>query len=168
MALLLIFAAEAFILRSSWHSANSMAELQQASLPMAAGVYGLNELAADLKTMQAGYGSYRSVDRKVSYTGLESRVYKYAVSQLAPDSCQAISAVNLWSREPSSGLVLTATCYERDEPAASVRVSWNGRYADLYLDGKDRLARLNVLIYKPTAASGAEAAIFPAESLAAE
>jgi predicted Zn finger-like uncharacterized protein len=164
MALLLIFVAEALILRSSWRSANSMADLQQASEPAAPGAYGIDDLANDLRTLQEGSTSSRYIDRRVAYTGLESRIYKFAVSQLAPDSCQAISAVSLWSREPASGLVLNGTCLDRDGLPASVRVSWSGRYADLYLDGQDRLARLNVLLHRPTSPVAAPAV----ESIAVE
>lgn len=149
IALALIFLAEALILRSSWRSANSMAELQQPSAPTVAAPYGEEELASDLRTLQADSVARNFVDREVNFTGPESRVYKYAVSRLAPNACQSITSLNLFAREPSAGLLLTATCYDPSGTAAAVKVVWHGREATLFIDGFERSGRLDSLIHPP-------------------
>jgi predicted Zn finger-like uncharacterized protein len=153
-ALLLIFLAEALILRSSLRTANSMTELQQNSRPQAPQVYGLDELALDLRSLQIGTVNSTFVDREIDFTGHESRIYKYAVSQLAPGNCQSITRLNLQSNEPGRWLNLIGTCFNQSERPATIRVAWNGRYADLFVDGHARSTRLNVLIHPPEPSPG--------------
>jgi hypothetical protein len=145
----LIFLAEALILRSSWRSANSMADLQQASLPTVAAPYGLDDLAYDLKSIQAATVAKTFVDRKVDFTGHESRVYKYAVSQLAPKACQSITALDIITNEPTAGLLMTGTCFNSAEIPAGVKIFWRGREATIVIDGFERSGRLDVLIHPP-------------------
>jgi hypothetical protein len=160
-ALLLIFLAEALILRSSWRSANSMVGLQQNSKPLAPTAYSLDELVLDLRSLQAGTVNNTFVDRTVDFTGNESRIYKFAVSQLAPNSCQSITRLNIQSNEPSRELDMIGTCLNRTERPVTIRVVWNGRYADVFPEGQGRTNRLNVLIHPPMPGEVAEPGLVP-------
>ncbi|MDR3134558.1 MAG: hypothetical protein LBU69_00515 [Deltaproteobacteria bacterium] len=157
IAIIVIFLAEALILRSSWRSANSMTELQQNSRPTALAPYGQAELAYDLRSLQEATFNASYVDRKIDFTGNVSRVYKRAVSELAPNNCQSVTAIRLASNQPSAWLQLSGTCFNQGERPATVRVEWNGRYANLVIEGFERSGRMDVLIHSPNPASQATA-----------
>ncbi|MDR2387746.1 MAG: hypothetical protein LBE80_09220, partial [Deltaproteobacteria bacterium] len=149
VALLLIFLAEAIILRISWRSASSLSEANQNPPRQVVASYGPSELAYDLRVLQENTVNRTFVDRKVNFTGNESRIYKYAVSQLAPRACQSITALSLYSRVPSSGLLMTGTCLNRSEMPAVLEIVWKGRRASLYIDGHERAGNLDILVYPP-------------------
>ncbi|MDR1296130.1 MAG: zinc-ribbon domain-containing protein [Deltaproteobacteria bacterium] len=159
-AVLLMFGVEAYILHSSWRSATDLAAAGQSATPAPPQVYGLPEFTTDLKNLQRRSVSAKYLDRSVNYSGYESRVYKYAVAQLDPGACTAITRLAISSRSPSQGLLINATCFDEAGRPLPLRVDWNGRYADLYVDGQERMSRLNVLMYKPAPdeAAAAEAA----------
>jgi hypothetical protein len=152
VALLLIFLAEAIILRLSWRSASSLTEANQSPPTPIVAAYGPAELAYDLKNLQENTVNRTFVDHRVNFTGNESRIYKYAVSKLAPRACQSITALTVYGRVPSSGLLMTGTCLNQNELAAGVKVVWNGRRATLYIDGHERAGNLDILVYPPDAA----------------
>ncbi|MDR0355250.1 MAG: zinc-ribbon domain-containing protein [Deltaproteobacteria bacterium] len=148
---LVIFGVEAAILRSSWRSANSMAELQQTTVQREAPVYDLNHLAGDLRYLQQRTLTATHLERSITHSGPESRIYKFAVAKLDPDACVEITKLEMNSRNPSSGMVLSGVCFNERQRALPLKISWNGRWADLNLEGQERLARLNVVLYQAPA-----------------
>jgi predicted Zn finger-like uncharacterized protein len=147
--LALIFAVEALILRNSWNSARDMAETQQVAPPPPP-VYDETSLAADLRTIQGETVPLTRLERLVDYTGRESRVYKYSVAILSPESCGAITSLTVGSQVPSSGLTLKGVCLDPSESPASLDVVWKGRHAEIRLSGHDHLKRINVLLHPPS------------------
>jgi hypothetical protein len=107
------------------------------------------ELAYDLRSLRGSTVANTFIDRQVNFTGLESRVYKYAVSKLAPNACQAITALALKSQDPSANLTMRGTCLEAGDVPAGVKVIWSGREANLFIEGFERSGRLTVLMYPP-------------------
>ena len=169
--LLLVFAVEAIVLRSSWMSARDMAELEDVSPPPPP-VYDERSLASDLRKIQEATVASNRLDRRIEHTGGESRVFKYATAILAPESCSAITMLTMRSSAPAMGLSLKATCLDPAQTAESLEIVWNGRYAELFLTGRDRLRRVNVLLHQPSpevaAAQARAAAEAEAANLAAE
>jgi hypothetical protein len=164
--LLIVFGVEAAILRSSYMSARDMGA-EAASAPPPPPVYDEAALAADLRAIQQATVSAVRLDRLIEYTGGESRVFKHAAAILAPESCSQITSLFMRSASPAQGLSLKASCLDPGEASASLEIAWNGRYAELFLSGQDRLRRINVLLHQPSPEVAAAMATAAAEAEAA-
>ncbi|MDR1656853.1 MAG: zinc-ribbon domain-containing protein [Deltaproteobacteria bacterium] len=143
-----IFVAEAAILSSSWKSARQLADVEPVPV-FAVPEYGEANLISDLRTIQGSMVSAISIDRHIAYTGGESRVFKYVVSRLAPDTCHRITGLWVKSQTPALGFNIKASCFDSRERSASLEIAWKGRRADLFLTGQERLQRLSVLLHPP-------------------
>jgi predicted Zn finger-like uncharacterized protein len=146
--LMLVFAVEAFVLKTSFSSAKNMGTIEEIQINAPA-AYTVDSLVSDLKILQRNSIVQHTQKAQISHTGSESRIFKYAVEKLAPNTCTRITALAMETRSSAEGLSLTATCFDSRERSASLEVVWNGRYAMLYLTGQDRINNnLNVMIHK--------------------
>jgi hypothetical protein len=153
--LLAAFVSVLVVLTTSWKSAKTLT-VAEITVPVRVPQYGLENFASDLRALQSFMSKTKFIDQKVAYTGEQSRVFKFAVATLAPETCTAITSLAVKSYDPSMGFTLKATCLVSSEKAASLEILWKGRYAELFLTGRDRSERLSVMIHPPKGTGATE------------
>ncbi|MDR2404956.1 MAG: hypothetical protein LBE27_01120 [Deltaproteobacteria bacterium] len=98
--------------------------------------YGKDILLYDLMSLRKDILKLRHVDRTINYRGRESRIYKYFVSNLAPDLCQDITNIHIWSPQTSQGFKMSASCLSPTLEAATLEVDWNINAAKISIPGR--------------------------------
>jgi hypothetical protein len=104
--------------------------------------YAKDILLSDFTAMRSDVLRLRHVNKTISYRGRESRIYKYFVGNLAPDLCQEITEVHLWSPRTSQGLKMGATCLDRNQETATLDIIWNIQLAKLSVVGRPLVVEL--------------------------
>jgi hypothetical protein len=98
--------------------------------------YGQDMLLFDMMGLRGDILRLRHVDRTINYRGRESRIYKYFVSNLAPDLCQDITNLHLWSPRTAEGFKMVATCLDAKKEAATLVVNWDVGTATIKVAGR--------------------------------
>jgi hypothetical protein len=98
--------------------------------------YGEHLLLSDMMSLRKDILKLRHVDRDISYRGRESRIYKYFVTSLAPDLCQDITQIHLWSPRTSLGFKMRGTCLDPTKSVAVLEVDWNFQAAKISVSGR--------------------------------
>jgi hypothetical protein len=104
--------------------------------------YGRDLLLSDLMAIRRDLLRLRHIERHIDYRGSESRFYKYYTPILAPDLCQDITALTLWSPRTSDGFTLEAECLNPLDTPATIEVSWDLRSAKIKVRGRDQTVEL--------------------------
>jgi hypothetical protein len=104
--------------------------------------YGRDLLLYDITALRKDLLRHRHVDRRINYRGRESRFYKYYTPILAPDLCQEITALRLWSPRTSEGFTLQGECLNPRDTPAVIEVRWDLRTARIKVAGMDQTVEL--------------------------
>ncbi|MDR1315211.1 MAG: zinc-ribbon domain-containing protein [Deltaproteobacteria bacterium] len=104
--------------------------------------YGRDLLLPDLMAIRRDLLRLRHVERHIDYRGQESRFYKYYTPILAPDLCQDITALTLWSPRTSEGFSLEAECLNPLDTPAVIEVRWDLHSAKIKVKGRDQTVEL--------------------------
>jgi hypothetical protein len=97
--------------------------------------YGNDFLLPDILALRKDLLRLRHVDRYIDYRGRESRVYKYFIPHLAPDLCQDVTQLHMWSPRTSEGFKLSGECVSPTEKAPTLDVRWDVRAANIRVEG---------------------------------
>jgi hypothetical protein len=98
--------------------------------------YGKDMLLPDIMALRKDILRLRHVDRNINYTGPESRIYKYFVNNLAPDLCQEITGIHIWSPRTSEGFKMKGTCLDPNQDPAILEVNWNIQLAQITVSNR--------------------------------
>jgi hypothetical protein len=98
--------------------------------------YGQDILLNDIVALRKDLLRLRHVDRTIEYRGRESRIYKYFVANLAPDLCQEITDIHIWSPSTYQGIKMRATCLKPTEDAATLEFNWNPQVTKISIAGR--------------------------------
>ncbi|MDR2349374.1 MAG: zinc-ribbon domain-containing protein [Deltaproteobacteria bacterium] len=104
--------------------------------------YGKDILLSDFLALRRDLLRLRHVDRNINYKGRESRIYKYYVPLLAPDTCREITEIHLWSTRTTDGFKMSGTCADPRLEGATLEVRWDLRAAKIAV--KDGPMELNL------------------------
>lgn len=102
--------------------------------------YGKDLLLSDFLALRKDILRFQQLDRYINYRGRESRVYKYFIPLLAPDSCQEVTQLRMWSFRTSDGLKIGGECLEPMGVAAILDIRWNFNNAVISVEGKPQSA----------------------------
>jgi hypothetical protein len=94
-------------------------------------------LASDLLALRKDLLRFRQVERDINYRGRETRIYKYYLETLAPDLCQNIVSLKIWSPRTIDGFRLRAECLEKRTEPAEIVFSWNTETVTINVEGRD-------------------------------
>ncbi|MDR3155256.1 MAG: zinc-ribbon domain-containing protein [Deltaproteobacteria bacterium] len=119
--------------------------------------YGRDLLLPDLLSIQRDLLRVRHIDRRIDYRGSESRFYKYYVPILAPDLCQEITALRLWSSRTSEGFTLVGECLNPRQSPAAIEVRWDYNTARISIQGRPQTVDLPLPQTGPSNLPGASA-----------
>ncbi|MDR1109408.1 MAG: hypothetical protein LBP92_01625 [Deltaproteobacteria bacterium] len=86
--------------------------------------YSEKELTRDLQALRQDVRAGRKIEREISYSGRESRIYKYLVNYLSTNYCQEIVSLRIWSNRTLEGLKLKGVCRLKDDDAAELSIKW--------------------------------------------
>jgi hypothetical protein len=106
--------------------------------------YGKDVLLFDFMALRRDLLRLRHVDRIIDYRGRESRIYKYYVPILAPELCQEITEIHLWSPRTQDGFKMEATCVDPREVTAILEVRWDLQSAKVNIQGRPMEVRLTL------------------------
>jgi hypothetical protein len=98
--------------------------------------YGKDTLLWDFSAMRKDILRYRHVDRTISSSGRESRIYKYFAANMAPDYCQDITSIHLWSPRTAQGFKMVANCLDPTKEPATLEVKWDTKMAHISVAGR--------------------------------
>lgn len=102
--------------------------------------YGAQSLKTDLITLRSALHSRRLTRRVVTYQSPETRVFKYALARLAPDLCQEIVRVSIWTNDPYRQFTAKADCLEEGWSPPVMEVVWKkGKAIITFTDHPDQL-----------------------------
>ncbi|MDR1080440.1 MAG: zinc-ribbon domain-containing protein [Deltaproteobacteria bacterium] len=104
--------------------------------------YGRDLLLPDMMALRRDLMRLRHVERHIDYRGRESRFYKYYTPLLAPDLCQDITALTLWSPRTSDGFFLEGECLNPLDTPAVLEVRWDPHAARIKVRGRDQTVEL--------------------------
>ncbi|MDR1036120.1 MAG: zinc-ribbon domain-containing protein [Deltaproteobacteria bacterium] len=104
--------------------------------------YGRDLLLPDIMALRRDLLRLRHVERHIDYRGRESRFYKYYTPLLAPDLCQDITALTLWSPRTSDGFMLEGECMNPLDTPATLEVQWDLHTAKIKVRGRDQTVEL--------------------------
>jgi hypothetical protein len=124
--------------------------------------YGRDLLLSDIMALRRDLLRLRHVDRLIDYQGRESRFYKYYIPLLAPDLCQEVQSLRLWSPRTSDGFTLEAQCTNPSDLPAVIEVSWDLHSAKISVKGREQTVELPL----PQPGAPPEPAAPPAEDVA--
>ena len=100
--------------------------------------YDHDGLRGDLMSIRRDLSQHKNVARQISYRGRESRVYKYFLAELAPDKCQEIIGVRLWSTDTVYGFNAAAECADDRLSVPELEVRWEGESARVAMAGQEK------------------------------
>ena len=86
--------------------------------------YGEEAFRADLTTLRRQLANKVRTNRRIEFSGPESRVFKFALARLAPNECQEIIRIRLWSGQLLEGFQAEADCLERGRRTPRLTVRW--------------------------------------------
>jgi hypothetical protein len=124
-----------------FHSGAPSAETQAAETPPPPD-YGRDSLLYDIMALRRDVLRLRHVDRTIDYRGRESRIYKYFVGNLAPEACQEVTEIHMWSPRTSQGFKMQAACLNPAGEPAILEVSWDSQLAKITVAGRPLMVDL--------------------------
>jgi hypothetical protein len=109
--------------------------------------YGKDVLLYDFQALRRDLLRLRHVDRDINYKGRESRIFKYYVPLLAPDLCQEITQIHLWSSRTQEGFKMEGACADPRANPAVLEVRWDLQSANISV--KDRPTEITLSLPRP-------------------
>jgi hypothetical protein len=109
--------------------------------------YGRDVLLSDFLALRRDLLRVRHVDRDINYRGRESRIFKYYAPLLAPDLCQEITQIHLWSTRTVDGFKMEGACADPRESPATLEVRWDLQSANISV--KDRPKEFTLSLPRP-------------------
>lgn len=120
--------------------------------------YGEKELRADLLALRRQSSGRPHLRRTVSYSGHESRVFKYFLAELAADECQEITRLDISADRSDNDFNAVALCLDDRRSIPTMRVLWEGRDAVVSFEGYSESRRFILFPQPgPTMAAGTAA-----------
>jgi hypothetical protein len=84
-------------------------------------------LVTDLNALRRDFSRRSGLSRNVNYGGREARVYKYCMSQLAPQACDGeFASLRLRSSNTWEGFRAVGVCLDEGETAPELEINWRG------------------------------------------
>ncbi|MDR1085891.1 MAG: zinc-ribbon domain-containing protein [Deltaproteobacteria bacterium] len=87
-------------------------------------IYSDKELTRDLLSLRQDIRTKRTLEREISYSGRESKIYKHLVNNLSPAHCQEIVSMRVWSKRTIEGVKFKGVCLKKDADAAELSIKW--------------------------------------------
>lgn len=126
---------------------------EMAAAPPRAVNYEDRGLAIDLAAMRRDFRRRPGLRRNIDYSGREARVFKYLMTELAPEACGGeFHRLRLWSSDTSRGFKAVGTCLAEGETAPELQIQWAGERVVAGLAG----SRLEIFL-RPAPAGAGEA-----------
>lgn len=114
------------VLVSVFNSADARPSAPAATSFPAAPPYDSDGLRGDLISLRKELNQRKNIVRHITYSGSESRIFKHFLSQLAPDKCQDIVSIKIWSTDTIRGFKATAVCAADQLLIPELDVRWEG------------------------------------------
>jgi hypothetical protein len=143
-AFLLALSLYAYLLIHSWRDAASLAGASP--LATEAGSrhpYGEEDFKADLLNFNRWARDKFLSNYSIDYSGHSSRLFKHAVSRLAPYECQDFTSLTLNAKK-KAGVSITGHCYDRRLASPTISVEWRGREAIVSVPGSAEAIRVEL------------------------
>ncbi|MDR1395209.1 MAG: zinc-ribbon domain-containing protein [Deltaproteobacteria bacterium] len=93
-------------------------------------------LARDFSAWKEEILSRRTLSKTVAYQGRESQIYKYLIEIMAPESCQELTAVKMWSKRTAGGFRVQGICADPQKTGALLEIEWFHETAVITLAGE--------------------------------
>jgi hypothetical protein len=94
-------------------------------------------LAHDFTAWKEEILSRRTLSKTVTYMGRESMIYKHLIELMAPESCQDLTAVKMWSKRTADGLRVQGVCVDPQQTGALLEIEWLSDSAVITLAGEN-------------------------------
>ncbi|MDR1677589.1 MAG: zinc-ribbon domain-containing protein [Deltaproteobacteria bacterium] len=104
--------------------------------------YAHEQLLNDMLALKEDMTKLRQINKTIDYSGRESRLIKYYMKLLAPDSCLEFKTIELWSARTVDGFKAKGECLNR-EPEEILVFSWKADSAVIKVEGKPGMETLN-------------------------
>ncbi|MDR1045577.1 MAG: zinc-ribbon domain-containing protein [Candidatus Adiutrix sp.] len=101
--------------------------------------YGREQVRTDLIYLRREIMRRTSLSRSVNYSGAESRIFKYFIQDLNPETCREISALELSSERPASHFEMRPTCLNHDHPEPGLLIRWLGSSVEISSPPRSRI-----------------------------
>jgi predicted Zn finger-like uncharacterized protein len=99
--------------------------------------YARDNLPYDIMAVRRDILKMRTLLRDIDYRGREYRIYKYFQPILAPEACQDITALRMWSGRTMEGFNMTAVCLDQRLQPAEISFRWDDKQTLIGLNGQN-------------------------------
>jgi hypothetical protein len=97
--------------------------------------YSEGQLYDDMIVIKRELLNFRQVKKIIDFRGNESRVVKYFLNILAPDSCQVFKSIYIWSSRTDDGFKAKGVCLN-NKTEEVLDISWHDNSAVIKVEGK--------------------------------
>jgi hypothetical protein len=156
VAVFLVVLVYGHLILSSFREAETLVDNPTPAPKSEPTTYTYNDFTRDLLDFRHWARDKRLKNYIIEYSGHSSRLFKYAIAQLAPDKCQEFTSLSL-SASKQVGVSITGQCFHSNLANPTANIQWRGRSAIVTVADVRKV--LNVEIY-PTTPPAPEANAF--------